>query len=141
MAAGSVIAHEPSYMIPALGAFIRHQETAPSSRQILLYRENVSSLSLTLVTEDMFVSSIQCPVDSLELIVRLQGWELKCEKGGIRRVLMNLFGNSLKFTAVRACLHLPRRPYSEAARAVSFMSYCVNLYGLTTCLRTRSSWS
>jgi len=29
-----------------------------------------------------------------------QGWILKCEKGGIRRVLMNLFGNSLKFTAV-----------------------------------------
>ena len=31
----------------------------------------------------------------------LQGWSLKCEKGGIRRVLMNLFGNSLKFTSVR----------------------------------------
>ena len=30
----------------------------------------------------------------------LQGWSLKCEKGGIRRVLMNLFGNSLKFTSV-----------------------------------------
>jgi len=25
---------------------------------------------------------------------------VKCEKGGIRRVLMNLFGNSLKFTSV-----------------------------------------
>ena len=25
----------------------------------------------------------------------------KCEKGGIRRILMNLFGNSLKFTSVR----------------------------------------
>jgi signal transduction histidine kinase len=32
--------------------------------------------------------------------VRAQGWELKCERGGIRRVLMNLFGNSLKFTTV-----------------------------------------
>ena len=30
----------------------------------------------------------------------LQGWSLKCEKAGIRRVLMNLFGNSLKFTSV-----------------------------------------
>ncbi|KAI0067388.1 hypothetical protein BV25DRAFT_1794820 [Artomyces pyxidatus] len=29
---------------------------------------------------------------------REQGWVLKCEKGGIRRVLMNVFGNSLKFT-------------------------------------------
>jgi len=38
----------------------------------------------------------------LSLITSLQGWEFKCEKGGIRRVLMNLYGNSLKFTAVRA---------------------------------------
>lgn len=30
----------------------------------------------------------------------VQGWTLKCDKGGIRRVLMNLFGNSLKFTSV-----------------------------------------
>ncbi|KAF7330327.1 Histidine kinase [Mycena venus] len=29
---------------------------------------------------------------------RKGGWSLKCEKGGIRRVLMNVFGNSLKFT-------------------------------------------
>ncbi|PFH53107.1 hypothetical protein AMATHDRAFT_55552 [Amanita thiersii Skay4041] len=29
---------------------------------------------------------------------RSKGWLLKCEKGGIRRILMNLFGNSLKFT-------------------------------------------
>ncbi|KAI0077875.1 hypothetical protein K474DRAFT_1706914 [Panus rudis PR-1116 ss-1] len=28
-----------------------------------------------------------------------RGWIYKCEKGGIRRVLMNLFGNSLKFTS------------------------------------------
>ncbi|KIK10098.1 hypothetical protein K443DRAFT_670728 [Laccaria amethystina LaAM-08-1] len=30
---------------------------------------------------------------------RPQGWFLQYEKGGIRRVLMNLFGNSLKFTS------------------------------------------
>jgi signal transduction histidine kinase/ActR/RegA family two-component response regulator len=30
---------------------------------------------------------------------RREGWLLKCEKGGIRRVLMNVFGNSLKFTS------------------------------------------
>ncbi|KAJ9101227.1 hypothetical protein QFC21_003446 [Naganishia friedmannii] len=27
-----------------------------------------------------------------------QGWQVRCEKGGLRRVLMNLIGNSLKFT-------------------------------------------
>ena len=31
-----------------------------------------------------------------------QGWTLRCEKGGIRRILMNVFGNSLKFTSVSA---------------------------------------
>ena len=29
---------------------------------------------------------------------RERGWMVRCEKGGIRRVLMNLIGNSLKFT-------------------------------------------
>lgn len=29
---------------------------------------------------------------------RERGWLVRCEKGGIRRVLMNLIGNSLKFT-------------------------------------------
>ncbi|KAF7327444.1 Histidine kinase [Mycena kentingensis (nom. inval.)] len=34
----------------------------------------------------------------VEIGWRKAGWGLKCEKGGIRRVLMNVFGNSLKFT-------------------------------------------
>ncbi|EIW84222.1 hypothetical protein CONPUDRAFT_163400 [Coniophora puteana RWD-64-598 SS2] len=38
----------------------------------------------------------------VEVVVDIEkcdtGWTLRCEKGGIRRVLMNLFGNSLKFT-------------------------------------------
>ncbi|KAK7454471.1 hypothetical protein VKT23_011227 [Stygiomarasmius scandens] len=35
----------------------------------------------------------------IEIGNRKEGWFLKCEKGGIRRVLMNVFGNSLKFTS------------------------------------------
>jgi signal transduction histidine kinase len=35
-----------------------------------------------------------------DLISCVQGWLFKCERGGIRRVLMNLLGNSLKFTYV-----------------------------------------
>jgi len=35
----------------------------------------------------------------VEIGYRPEGWNLKVEKGGIRRVLMNLFGNSLKFTS------------------------------------------
>ncbi|KAH6909044.1 atypical/HisK protein kinase [Coprinopsis sp. MPI-PUGE-AT-0042] len=34
----------------------------------------------------------------IDIGYRKEGWLLKFEKGGIRRVLMNLFGNSLKFT-------------------------------------------
>jgi signal transduction histidine kinase len=33
-----------------------------------------------------------------------QGWRVKCEKAGIRRVLMNLIGNALKFTSVRSLI-------------------------------------
>ncbi|KAG6898190.1 hypothetical protein C0992_003302 [Termitomyces sp. T32_za158] len=39
---------------------------------------------------------------------RREGWTLICEKGGIRRVLMNLFGNSLKFTS-RGFIHIVLR--------------------------------
>ncbi|KAF7972518.1 hypothetical protein HWV62_17804 [Athelia sp. TMB] len=34
----------------------------------------------------------------IEVGYRESGWLFKCERGGIRRVLMNLLGNSLKFT-------------------------------------------
>ncbi|KAF5326874.1 hypothetical protein D9619_004376 [Psilocybe cf. subviscida] len=41
--------------------------------------------------------------DHVETVVdigyRSEGWPFKFEKGGIRRVLMNLFGNSLKYTS------------------------------------------
>ena len=35
------------------------------------------------------------------LIVLYQGWVFRCEKGGVRRVLMNLLGNSLKVSVMR----------------------------------------
>ena len=44
----------------------------------------------------------------IEIVVdiahRDRGWNVRCEKGGLRRVLMNLIGNSLKFTKV--CLQI-----------------------------------
>ncbi|PCH42325.1 histidine kinase, partial [Wolfiporia cocos MD-104 SS10] len=42
--------------------------------------------------------SVSAGIDVNHLILRL-GWTFLCEKGGIRRVLMNVFGNSLKFTS------------------------------------------
>ncbi|KAJ8468527.1 hypothetical protein ONZ45_g17212 [Pleurotus djamor] len=42
----------------------------------------------------------RCHVETVvDIGYREGGWVLKCDKGGIRRVLMNLFGNSLKFTS------------------------------------------
>lgn len=34
----------------------------------------------------------------IDIASREKGWNVRCEKGGLRRVLMNLVGNSLKFT-------------------------------------------
>jgi hypothetical protein len=49
--------------------------------------------------------------DHVETVIdigrRAGGWLVKCEKGGIRRVLMNIFGNSLKFTSVRVLRAAP----------------------------------
>ncbi|KAL0954638.1 hypothetical protein HGRIS_003593 [Hohenbuehelia grisea] len=68
----------------------------------------------TQITRDSGIGSVYSPPEKdqgqappvdrqhVETIVdighREGGWLVKCEKGGIRRVLMNLFGNSLKFT-------------------------------------------
>ncbi|KAJ7056611.1 hypothetical protein C8F01DRAFT_1372605 [Mycena amicta] len=63
----------------------------------------------TAIMGDTGIGSVYSPPEELssakqlvETVVeigwRRTGWSLKCEKGGIRRVLMNVFGNSLKFT-------------------------------------------
>lgn len=36
----------------------------------------------------------------IDIAHREKGWNVRCEKSGLRRVLMNLIGNSLKFTKV-----------------------------------------
>ncbi|KAF8339817.1 uncharacterized protein EI90DRAFT_3151262 [Cantharellus anzutake] len=56
----------------------------------------------------------------LDVGYRTTGWYLKCEKGGIRRVLINLLGNSLKFTSSGfihiALRELPPDPESPVVR-------------------------
>ncbi|KAF9060821.1 hypothetical protein BDP27DRAFT_1339078 [Rhodocollybia butyracea] len=46
--------------------------------------------------ENKFRKHVEAVIDIGD---RREGWLLRCEKGGIRRVLMNVFGNSLKFTS------------------------------------------
>ncbi|KAI5998742.1 Fph type histidine kinase [Pisolithus albus] len=56
------------------------------------------------------------------------GWTLKCDKGGIRRVLMNLFGNSLKFTS-RGYVHVSLRqalPLEDANNGTVMVELCVS---------------
>ncbi|KAJ7242776.1 hypothetical protein B0H12DRAFT_1132007 [Mycena haematopus] len=63
----------------------------------------------TAIMGDTGIGSVYSPPEELSVTKQLVetvvdigwrkgGWSLKCEKGGIRRVLMNVFGNSLKFT-------------------------------------------
>lgn len=58
----------------------------------------------------------------------LQDWTLVFEKGGIRRVLMNLFGNSLKFTSVSA---LPTTTMNSLTRFIFLprMATCTSWSG------------
>ncbi|EIN03716.1 hypothetical protein PUNSTDRAFT_93733 [Punctularia strigosozonata HHB-11173 SS5] len=53
-------------------------------------------------------SGYEAPETVVDIDDRDAGWTVKCEKGGIRRVLMNLFGNSLKFTS-RGYVHVTLR--------------------------------
>ncbi|KAH7884669.1 Fph type histidine kinase [Phlebopus sp. FC_14] len=70
-------------------------------------------------TLDQRASSVMtAPASSqnVEIVVDIDrregGWTLKCDKGGIRRVLMNLFGNSLKFTS-SGYIHVSLRQISS----------------------------
>lgn len=65
----------------------------------------------------------------VEIIVDIDrregGWILKCDKGGIRRVLMNLFGNSLKFTT-DGYVHVSLRQVSAPNEEPSMVELCVS---------------
>lgn len=65
----------------------------------------------------------------VEIIVDIDrregGWILKCDKGGIRRVLMNLFGNSLKFTT-DGYVHVSLRQVSAPNEEPCMVELCVS---------------
>ncbi|KAG9315261.1 Fph type histidine kinase [Chiua virens] len=61
-----------------------------------VYAPNMNQRASSVMTAPESSQSVEIVVD---IDHREGGWTLKCDKGGIRRVLMNLFGNSLKFTS------------------------------------------
>lgn len=78
------------------------------------------------------VMSAPSSAQNVEIVVdidrRRGGWTLKCDKGGIRRVLMNLFGNSLKFTS-RGYVHVSLRqasPPEDANNRTVKIELCVS---------------
>ena len=75
------------------GCWIGHRARLPASSEIGTVYAPPPSGSQFAITRH--------PVEVVvEIGLRNKGWQLVCEKGGIRRVLMNLIGNSLKFTSV-----------------------------------------
>ncbi|KAL5526390.1 hypothetical protein ACEPAF_8113 [Sanghuangporus sanghuang] len=74
------------------GCWIGHRARLPASSEIgSVYAPPLSGSQFSIT---------RTPVEVvIEVGLRNEGWQLICEKGGIRRVLMNLIGNSLKFTS------------------------------------------
>jgi signal transduction histidine kinase len=73
---------------------------SPPDRQALLLSPDTQHVETVIdMGPDLQVGSRR--IDRDLIFICTQNWTLVFEKGGIRRVLMNIFGNSLKFTAVR----------------------------------------
>lgn len=66
-------------------------------------------------------SSVETVID---IGLRSKGWHLVCEKGGLRRVMMNLIGNSLKFTSVSKSNVIRLTLLTTGSRKGTFMSLC-----------------
>ena len=76
------------------GCWIGHRARLPAS----------SEIGSVFAPPSLATPSLAFARTSVETVIEVglsnRGWTLVCEKGGIRRVLMNIIGNSLKFTTV-----------------------------------------
>lgn len=92
--------HVCPHKIQKSAASIRLRRHISQINPLSLTPAVTSRLSLTSAFVRRYVF-LKCYLLLSGLTGRRQGWLVKCERGGIRRVLMNLLGNSLKFTSVR----------------------------------------
>ncbi|KAH8118230.1 hypothetical protein DFH11DRAFT_1724183 [Phellopilus nigrolimitatus] len=89
------------------GCWIGHRARLPASSEIgSVYAPPPQASSLAFAR-----TTVETVID---VGLRNKGWQLICEKGGIRRVLMNLIGNSLKFTT-SGYVHITLRELPNAA--------------------------
>ncbi|KAL5486193.1 hypothetical protein ACEPAI_7238 [Sanghuangporus weigelae] len=88
------------------GCWIGHRARLPASSEIgSVYAPPLSGSQFSITRTSVEVV--------IEVGLRNEGWQLICEKGGIRRVLMNLIGNSLKFTS-NGYVHILLREHPNA---------------------------
>ncbi|KIJ14275.1 hypothetical protein PAXINDRAFT_116371 [Paxillus involutus ATCC 200175] len=93
------------------GSWIGYCARSSASRESEIgsvYAASLNQRGSSALTVPEFSQHVEIVVD---IDRRQGGWILKCDKGGIRRVLMNLFGNSLKFTS-NGCIHVSLRQLS-----------------------------
>ncbi|CEH17896.1 two-component sensor molecule [Ceraceosorus bombacis] len=83
-----------------IGQMARKLESSQSSGIGSAYAQGSGGSSNSGTTQSLGHGLAHAAVETvIDITCRPQGWLVKCDAAGIRRVLMNLIGNSLKFTS------------------------------------------
>ncbi|KAL6302466.1 hypothetical protein BKA93DRAFT_858084 [Sparassis latifolia] len=84
-----------------------------------MFTSEIGSVYSPPMQDQKLAVALPAPEKHVETVVDVghseNGWTLRCEKAGIRRVLMNVFGNSLKFTS-DGYVHVMLRQFPDGPR-------------------------